>query len=149
MGSYGVALPGNTLLGVKVRSSSLLGRRIAVIQEPPTNRRINSEMFKLLTGGDILENNMPIYSKLILSGNFIPRLPDEPAVFRRVWQVVFPNSFIDNADVTLSDKLEAELPALLTLLVACSKDYLDKGLLVKGISNEPERVSIVLDNYGF
>ena len=128
MGSYGIALPNTTMTGGVLDTRRLWGKRLAVIQEPPVGRRVNSTTFKILTGGDILEDGEAVSTKLVLAGNYLPLLPDEPAVFRRVWHIDFPNSFLENPNLLIDEELEEEIEGVLTSLVQEAVVYLKRGL---------------------
>ena len=77
-------------------------------------------------------------TKLILAGNYIPLLPDEPAVFRRVWHIDFPNSFLENPNLLIDEELEKEMEGILALVIKEAERYLQEGL------REIKRKSIVI-----
>ena len=97
--------------------NKLLHRRLAIAEEVPKNRKLDSAQFKLLTGGDQLpirllhHESSSIKSpshKLILSGNQLPDLsdPNDEGLKRRLLVVRFPASF---TDVNRDPKLKAKL----------------------------------------
>lgn len=97
--------------------NKLLHRRLAIAEEVPKNRKLDSAQFKLLTGGDQLPIRLLHHEsttiknpchKIILSGNQLPDLsdPNDEGLKRRLMVLHFPASFTDtNRDPKLKAKL--------------------------------------------
>ncbi|MBQ6781947.1 MAG: toprim domain-containing protein, partial [Treponema sp.] len=110
----------------------LRGRRLAVIEEMPANRRFNPETIKKMSGGDritaraLYENFMggggfdPSHH-LVFSGNNLPSIDDinDPALLYRIVNFNFNRTFADNPDLNLDEKLSTPeaLSGMLTWLV--------------------------------
>ena len=117
-------------------------RRLAIVEELPQGRRLDTAKFKLLTGGDKIpirrlheEYTMinPTH-KIIISGNYRPELTDarDDGLIRRIQSIDFLQKFTgDNRDEHLKKKLLAPdaLSGLLTLLVADAKEWYQHGLI--------------------
>lgn len=117
-------------------------KRLAIVEELPQGRKLDTAKFKLLTGGDKIpirrlheEYTMidPTH-KIVISGNYRPELTDarDPGLIRRIQGVDFLQQFTDkNRDPHLKKKLLAPdaLSGLLTLLVDAAKAWYKYGLL--------------------
>lgn len=117
-------------------------RRLAIVEELPQGRKLDTAKFKLLTGGDKIpirrlheEFTMinPTH-KIIISGNYRPELTDarDPGLIRRIHSVDFLQNFTGtNRDEHLKKKLLAPdaLSGLLTLLVADAVQWYKHGLI--------------------
>jgi len=117
-------------------------KRLAIVEELPQGRKLDTAKFKLLTGGDKIpirrlheEYTMidPTH-KIVISGNYRPELTDarDPGLIRRIQGVDFLQHFTDsNRDPHLKKKLLAAdaLSGLLTLLVDAAKAWYQYGLL--------------------
>ena len=115
---------------------------LAIVEELPQGRKLDTAKFKLLTGGDKIpirrlheEYTMidPTH-KIVISGNYRPELTDarDPGLIRRIQGVDFLQHFTDsNRDPHLKKKLLAAdaLSGLLTLLVDAAKAWYQYGLL--------------------
>ena len=117
-------------------------KRLAIVEELPQGRKLDTAKFKLLTGGDKIpirrlheEYTMidPTH-KIVISGNYRPELTDarDPGLIRRIQGVDFLQHFTNsNRDPHLKKKLLAAdaLSGLLTLLVDAAKAWYQYGLL--------------------
>ena len=117
-------------------------KRLAIVEELPQGRKLDTAKFKLLTGGDKIpirrlheEFTMidPTH-KIVISGNYRPELTDarDPGLIRRIHGVDFLQHFTDlNRDPHLKKKLLAPdaLSGLLTILVAAAKAWYQHGLI--------------------
>ena len=117
-------------------------KRLAIVEELPQGRKLDTAKFKLLTGGDKIpirrlheEFTMidPTH-KIVISGNYRPELTDarDPGLIRRIHGVDFLQNFTGlNRDPHLKKKLLAPdaLSGLLTILVAAAKEWYQHGLI--------------------
>ena len=117
-------------------------KRLAIVEELPQGRKLDTAKFKLLTGGDKIpirrlheEFTMidPTH-KIVISGNYRPELTDarDPGLIRRIHGVDFLQHFTDlNRDPHLKKKLLAPdaLSGLLTILVDAAKEWYQHGLI--------------------
>ena len=117
-------------------------KRLAIVEELPQGRKLDTAKFKLLTGGDKIpirrlheEFTMidPTH-KIVISGNYRPELTDarDPGLIRRIHGVDFLQHFTDlNRDPHLKKKLLAPdaLSGLLTILVDAAKAWYQHGLI--------------------
>ena len=117
-------------------------KRLAIVEELPQGRKLDTAKFKLLTGGDKIpirrlheEFTMidPTH-KIVISGNYRPELTDarDPGLIRRIHGVDFLQHFNDlNRDPHLKKKLLTPdaLSGLLTILVAAAKEWYQHGLI--------------------
>lgn len=124
--------------------AKLLWQRVAIAEEIPAGRRLDTAKFKLLTGGDplpirklhcdptVIEN--PTH-KMIFSGNYLPELDDtgDVGLQRRLLNVPFTQDFTGSK---CNPKLKEELlksdalTGCLSLLVAYCLKYQKQGLLI-------------------
>ena len=116
--------------------------RLAIVEELPQGRKLDTAKFKLLTGGDKIpirrlheEFTMinPTH-KIIISGNYRPELSDarDDGLIRRLHSVDFLQKFTDqNRDPLLKSRLLAQdaLNGLLTLLVDAAVTWFKHGLI--------------------
>lgn len=117
-------------------------KRLAIVEELPQGRKLDTAKFKLLTGGDKIpirrlheEFTMidPTH-KIVISGNYRPELTDarDPGLIRRIHGVDFLQHFNDlNRDPHLKKKLLTPdaLSGLLTILVDAAKEWYQHGLI--------------------
>lgn len=117
-------------------------KRLAIVEELPQGRKLDTAKFKLLTGGDKipirrLHEEFTIIDpthKIVISGNYRPELTDarDPGLIRRIHGVDFLQHFTDlNRDPHLKKKLLAPdaLSGLLTILVDAAKAWYQHGLI--------------------
>ena len=140
------------------------GARLGFVPEMPTNRRLNDDRVKLLTGGESYFVR-PLYksgyyvrpvAKIFTSGNNLPSVVDTtPAIWRRIKLIPFEVRFwkaddpdfpgmadnIKMADPTLKEKLIAEMPGILAWLVRGAMNYYQNGLV------EPDVVKAEIVEY--
>lgn len=124
LGSYAQAVPSSTLLakqgdpGVPNDIARMRGKRLLRTSETAAGRRLDGELVKQLTGGEIMSARemrsaffefMPT-GKVHLTTNHIPQLGTDDAIRRRLetipWAVVIPREDRD-PDLTLKLGLEA------------------------------------------
>ena len=132
--SYSLGKPTTKLVPLK-------NTRLVIIPEQDQSSQINSSQFKLLVGENYLkirhmfeeEQIIPIYFKLILSGNYQIDLTDanDIGVQRRIFQLNFSQDFRKIGNPNILDILTtpSSLTALLSLLVEEAKEYYKTGLL--------------------
>ena len=119
-------------------------QRIAIAEEIPAGRRLDTAKFKLLTGGDplpirklhcdptVIEN--PTH-KMIFSGNYLPTLDDtgDVGLRRRLLNVPFTQDFTGTrCNPKLKEELlkPSALAGCLSLLVDYCLKYQKQGLLI-------------------
>ena len=124
--------------------AKLLWQRIAIAEEIPAGRRLDTAKFKLLTGGDplpirklhcdptVIEN--PTH-KMIFSGNYLPTLDDtgDVGLRRRLLNVPFTQDFTGTrCNPKLKEELlkPSALAGCLSLLVDYCLKYQKQGLLI-------------------
>jgi putative DNA primase/helicase len=118
--------------------ADLYGRRLAIASENPDNVRLDEAALKLLTGGDrikarrLYENQWefdPSHT-LFLHTNSKPTVTDISfGLWRRMRLVPFTQKFDGpTKDITLPDKLAAELPGILAWIVRGAKLWQESGL---------------------
>lgn len=125
---------------------SLRGKRLVWASESNEGRRINEGLVKQLTGGDRLNVRtlhskpvefMPTHTLLLLT-NHKPHInADGSAIWDRVYLIPYTQRFIDQPqaenehkrDPDLREKLQAELPGILTWLVRGCLEYQTLGLI--------------------
>ena len=111
-GEYADILPVTILTKLRPSATSanpelakMVGKRVAVIQEPEGGTEINGGYLKELTGGDSLSAR-GLYAdpftfkpqfKMIMTCNELPKFPGaDEGIWRRVRAVEFKSSFVDN-----------------------------------------------------
>ena len=124
--------------------AKLLWQRVAIAEEIPAGRRLDTAKFKLLTGGDplpirklhcdptVIEN--PTH-KMIFSGNYLPELDDihDMGLRRRLLNIPFTQDFTGKK---CNPKLKEELlkpnvlSGCLSVLVEYCLKYQKQGLLI-------------------
>jgi len=113
--------------------ADLFGKRLVVCQETEENRRFNETLVKQLAGGDAVRVRKmhedfwefdPMW-KLWLSTNHRPEVRGtDHAIWRRIRLIPFNVKFHDPGegepmkDLTMEDRLTAELPGILAWVVA-------------------------------
>ena len=127
--------------------------RLAIVDELPRGVRLNSELFKTITGdatarARFLHCNLEtiqLRAKLILNGNYLPQFDvDDGGMKRRINNVEFSESFTGSrADSLLPKKLATDenRAALLKILVQESTQFYKSGLL------ESTDMKLAKDNY--
>lgn len=122
--------------------SSLIGKRLAMVEELPPNVKFDTALIKNLTGRDKLyfrrlhheAETFDAVHKLILSGNNLPELVDanDNGFQRRLLRIEFTQDFRNCADLTLKDRLATQdsLDGFLSILVAAARDWYKYGLIV-------------------
>lgn len=84
----------------------MVGKRLNISSEPGTNRTMETELMKKLTGGDSIDAEMkgiqkPVtftnHAKMLVAGNNPPQIKDSSFGFNsRLLVIGFPNTFEDN-----------------------------------------------------
>ncbi len=108
LGSYAVTVPESLLLGADgqhpTELMTLMGARLAVVEELPRGGRINSQRMKLLAGTNAITGRymgkdfvtFPTTHTLCVATNHLPVVTDvDDAIWERVAPVPFPFKFID------------------------------------------------------
>lgn len=115
--------------------------RLAIIDELPRNARIDSALFKTLTGDKSVYSRelycsprtIELRAKFIINGNHLPTFDvDDDGMLRRITNIPFTQSFKGNrADDKIAEKLSspANHSALLKILVDEAKLFYREGLI--------------------
>jgi putative DNA primase/helicase len=143
-GSYGAKLTDSLVYASDrghlphLELANLCGRRFALGEENSESGRLNEALLKSITGGDRQKGRfhygnfveyLPTY-KIALVGNHKPRIAGtDDGIWRRFllvdWPVQIPET---KRDVTLKDKLAAEMPGILNWCIAGAGSWLKDGL---------------------
>ena len=131
--------------------ADLRGARLVVSAETGEGRRLNENLVKQMTGGDVIkarymrENFFEFKPefKLLLATNHKPTVKGtDHAIWRRIHLVPFTQKFSkENRDDALKDKLLTELPGILNWSVAGCLEWQRIGL------SPPEAVTSATDDY--
>lgn len=147
MGDYAQTIPiesfldqGRTRRGGEASPdiASLPGIRCLRTSEPEKGSKLAESLVKLVTGGEPLRARhlnrdffefRPLF-KLTMQGNYKPRIDGtDEGIWARIlmvpWTVMIPEG---ERDTSLPDKLRAEAPGILRILLDGLCDYLDNGL---------------------
>ena len=136
MGPYSYSLPANTIVVKKVsgsraverewRSDLSSGARIGVVEEVDDFSRLNASDFKMLVSGNPITEDrkyksfktMHSKAKIWIFGNYLPDMPIDDAIIRRILPIPFNVSFLKSKDpsVKATLKKETELAKLLGFL---------------------------------
>lgn len=121
------------------------GKRLATLQEPSEDEKINIGLMKELSGGDRIMARC-IYKepvefqpqfKMLLLCNQLPHVPsDDGGTWRRIRVVEFSSKFVDNPtepnefpiDINLSVRLEQWKDVFMSMLINEFKTYKEHGL---------------------
>jgi putative DNA primase/helicase len=125
-------------------TADLFGLRLAILHEHDQGRRLAEATVKRLTGGDRLKARRmredfwsfdPSHTFVMLTNHKPLITGTDEAIWARLrlvpWTVVIP---LDERDLTLADKLELELDAVLAFVVAGYREWRERGL------DDPEEV---------
>lgn len=119
--------------------AGLAGARLVTASEIPPGKRWNEAIIKDLTGGDTITARFMRQDffdfrpqlTLIVFGNTQPSLSSvDNAIRRRMVLVPFLASFKDNPDLSLSEKLEAEWPQILSWAIEGAVKWYQDGLKI-------------------
>ena len=136
-----LALKGNKSMGdIEKQKLRLKGAKLAVVSEAGKHTKYNSEMFKLMTGGDVVQGrknytdnvDFKPTNKLVIVSNHRIRLDNyEDAEERRMVVIPFDNK-VDEAkrDRRIMEKMESEYSGILDLAIEGLKRYREKGKLI-------------------
>ena len=135
------ALKGNKSMGdIEKQKLRLKGAKLAVVSEAGKHTKYNSEMFKLMTGGDVVQGRKnytdnvdfkPTNKLVIVSNHRITLDNYEDAEERRMVVIPFDNK-VDEAkrDRRIMEKMESEYSGILDLAIEGLKRYREKGKLI-------------------
>jgi putative DNA primase/helicase len=122
--------------------AKLQGKRLVVSSETEEGARLNEQLVKQLTGGDILSArrmkedfwDFKPSHKLLLCTNHKPEIHEtKNAIWRRVKLVPFTISIPeDRQDAKLPERLRAEYPGILNWCVQGCLDWQENGLEIPG-----------------
>lgn len=98
---------------------------------------IDTEVLKNLTGGDRVEieqkfkeaKTVKLNLELIFSANSILKFDDDSDGFKRRLEVIPFNAKITNPDITLSERLEKEIPAIVNKVIKAFIQGTEKGIV--------------------
>lgn len=101
------------------------------------NTSIDTEVLKNLTGGDRVEieqkfkeaKTVKLNLELIFSANSILKFDDDSDGFKRRLEVIPFNAKITNPDITLSERLEKEIPAIVNKVIKAFIQGTEKGIV--------------------
>ena len=144
LGPYGHKTSTDTFLtkdrggGIKEDLANLLGKRLGVASEIEDGKRLAVVLIKEMTGGESISADrkyehqfefMPTH-KIWLSGNHKPVITDTTySIWRRFKLIPFTTTIPDNeCDTNLPQKLELELPGILSWAVESCLEWLKIGL---------------------
>lgn len=142
LNDYAVSVATSTLTASKYQAhpeeiARLHGPRMAVASETEKNSRWAENRIKSLTGQDVLtarymrENSFDFRPqfKLTIFGNNAPSLSNVDSAMRRRFMILPFNNPPAKKDATLSDRLKAEWPGILSWLILGCLDWQANGLL--------------------
>ena len=126
LGDYSRAVPMDIFMARQqdrhpAELAQLDGRRLVIAAETQSGRKWNDERIKMLTGGDRINARLmhqnpyefaPTF-KLLLHGNYRPRITDVGEAMRRRLRLVPFRFTPSNPDPDLGDKLRREAPGIL------------------------------------
>lgn len=169
LGTYAVKLPMTALLDsgrpadpnqATTALNALEGARLAICDELMRRARLNTALFKTLTGGDEITirhlhaefKTIQASAKIIFNGNYLPEIddPTDLGLRERLRNVPFNQTFIgDRADPNLQEKLSTSeaLSALLAILVTESVSWYKDGLLESAEMKEAKREYISSNDF--
>ncbi len=145
-GDYAVSMSIDSFAGDQQRKGSeatpdlarLPAVRLIAAEEPEMGVKLRGALIKKMTGGtkmDVRKLNEDFFEfkphfKLVISGNHKPVIIDDSdGMWARIkmvpWNVQIPD---EEKDLTLPDKLRAEMPAVFAWIVRGALDYLENGL---------------------
>lgn len=124
--------------------TGMIGKKVNLIDEISGNY-FESNVIKGLISGEKMSAEIkyrpePLEffpsTKLIFSVNELPKINDTtPGLYRRFMIVPFNKTFISNPDLTLEDKLTAELPGILNWAIEGLKSLRENGRFVETAKN--------------
>lgn len=143
LGEYATALPNDVIIESRNDPhpnmfAQLLGVRLGVAAELRPSDKLNEGMLKKLTGGDQIRARFmggEFFSfapsqKMFLQTNYRPRVRGgDPALWARMRVIPFGVSFVGREDLTLRDRIHAELPGVLARIVRWCLDWQRLGLV--------------------
>lgn len=154
-GDYAATAPPRFLMAHKTEQhptglTVLRGRRIVISNETPENGRLDEDLVKLLSGGDMIKARgmrenfyefSPTHS-LFVATNHRPRVVGtDPAIWRRIRLVPFTETIPEGErDPGLKEKLIEEAPGILRWLASGARDY------VPGL-RAPDSVVVATNEY--
>ncbi|WP_052956735.1 phage/plasmid primase, P4 family [Mycolicibacter heraklionensis] len=138
----------------------LLGKTLVTFsdQRVQLDMKRFTDLLLQVVGGDAISVRRPYDRRsvsvrlpltFIMLSNEAPVLPDNAgAMRRRLLAIVTPNSFADNADYDLDDKLTAELPAFVDLALAAYRRLVKRGRFVQPESGQ-EILTVIRENASY
>ncbi len=154
--AFTVDKQGNTASGTSI--AELIGARLIVLSEPTDGRVWNTGRLKAFTG-----NEVPITARFLYKDNFsymptgkvnvnanfdIGLKTVDDAMKRRLRIVPWPHSVSkENQDTTLKERLAAEAPGILRLLVQKAVEFVDYHLKYKRFLPDPAIVEAATNEY--
>lgn len=144
MGDYATTADKHTIIETKNEQhpaalAALEGARMVVVPELPDGRRLDSDRFKALVGGDevsarLMRQNPRTFrpkAKLWITTNSLPRVADDSdGMWRRIVPIPFSVSFTGAMiDYDLEAKLKAEAPGILAWMLDGLRIYREEGLI--------------------
>lgn len=128
----------------------LKGRRLAWVDELPTNAVLNTGQIKALTGGSILavrglyesESEQAPTAKIWISTNTLAAIPETTnAIWDRIITIPFEVSFSGKEDEGLPTKLQAEFSSIFNWLLEGYRIYAKDGIAL------PDDLKALRDEY--
>jgi putative DNA primase/helicase len=152
-GDYILEAPDSVVLNIKDSSrfddSAIIGARLILKGDIPEGAWLNSKKIKEITGQDTLRAEKKYHDsfdfkpkcKIILSSNYRIRLSEAGgSMEERIRLVPFAASFAAAPDKNMREKLRAEGPAILAILIEYARRWYGRGLpdcgIVKKASDE-------------
>ncbi len=145
LGEYAVTIETEALMLKKFGRSNegelaqLRGRRLAVAHEVSDSQRLDEELIKRLTGGDVIRArqlyqdplNFRPTAKLLMTGNNKPQLRSmDSATWRRIRLIPFEVTVpAEERDPKLYMKLRSEAPKILGQLIKCGIHAMSNGMV--------------------
>lgn len=124
-GNHQISTVALNQMSSRFSASRLYGKPLNLVGDIDAGHIKDTGVFKQITGGDPVEMDVKhhqaftatVWAVPVFSANRLPSFSDSSHGNYRRWVVVdFPNQF-DGSDVTLKDRLAAELPAILGKLL--------------------------------
>jgi P4 family phage/plasmid primase-like protien len=134
----------------------LIGPRFLMLNETDEGAHLDMAAVKSITSSDLradrahakANQQYRVTGKIHLVTNHLPHITPDPATRRRITVIPWTQSFVDNPDPNLEEKLMAELPGILAWLVQGSmRWYADFTSSSKTGLVEPRLCAEQLDNF--
>lgn len=139
LGAHAVATPTLSSLGQQYGLVSLIGKTSAIIADArmpdKSDESVITERLLNITGGDPVDiqrkfktdlENFNLSCRFTLFSNLLPRLRDTSAVFvSRCIFLPMPNSYVGREDLTLGDRIMAQMSGVLNWAIEGQKKLLE------------------------